>query len=117
MQLDLRSADITPAQYLISDVHAGNVRQGLVMSTFLNHDSLVPAGIASFSVSVDTSEATFVSGGSLKDALVGFDIVTEGGVPFTPAQARVSAEWVAVPIYPDNDISGLEETFVQFSPD
>lgn len=117
VQIDLRSVDITPAQYLLSDVHAGNLRQGLVMSTFSNHESPVPQGVGSFDVSVDASEPIYTTSGNLKDALTGAEVVTEDGTPYSPAQARVSADWMNIPIYPDNDIAGLKETFVVFGGD
>lgn len=117
LQIDLRSADISPPQWLLSDLHLGTFRDGLVVSAFLGHDPLEPSLPASFSATLDLSQPVRVAAGQIKDALVGGDVVGEDGVSFTPAQARISVEWTDVPVYPDDDLSGLEQTFVRFGPD
>lgn len=118
VQLDLRSAAITPPVYLLSDLHAGNLRQGLVFSRFHGQDAdpAVPMPAGSIVINVDAGADVLVGSGSIKDIVIGYNLITEDGVPFNPAQARVSAEWSGVPIYPDDDIAGLEGTYVQFSP-
>lgn len=118
VQVDVRSANISPPQHIICDLHVITPRQGLVFSTFAGHNSpLSPPTLGTNEVSVDASQTTFKSTGMIKNALTGFDILLTGGTSFTPAQANVSVNWTNIPIYPDNDISGLENTFVKFVKD
>jgi hypothetical protein len=116
VQIDLRSTDTQPQRVLISDVHIGNVSQGLVLSTFRGHISpLAPPTVGVYELTVDTSQVPLLSTGNVKGALCGFNVSTVNGNDFLPAQATVSVEWINIPIFPDNDISGLRNTYIRFT--
>jgi hypothetical protein len=115
IQIDVRSADVDPRQYVICDIHIIAPSQGLVLSTFVDHNSpLSPPTLGANQIDVNDSPSVLMSSGMIKDALTGFDILTSRGVSYRPAQAKVSVEWSNIPIYPDNDISGLRQTYVTF---
>jgi len=113
VQIDVRSAPTDPPQWVIADLHVCNPSQGLVLSTYEGSQANGPApSLGQNSVTVDTSHKT--SGGTIKGAITGLDIITTGGTPFQPVQARVDVDWSNIPLFPDNDLSGLKNTYMRF---
>lgn len=127
IQIDIRSTNapqcgsISPQTLVISDVHVGNSAQGLVLSTFRGHISsrnIPTVGEYNFnfySPDVQQNGETYASTGIIKGALTGFNVHLLNNQDFVPTQATISAEWTNIPIFPDNDISGLKNTYIRFT--
>jgi len=122
VQIDVRSANISPPQFFICDLHVITPDQGLVISTFAQHNSLDhPGTLGTNEVTVshhpdsDPILETLTASGVIKGALAGFDVKAENGEQHTPAQSRVNVNWMNIPVFPDKDISGLSNTYVHFN--
>jgi hypothetical protein len=117
IQIDIRSTNDSPSRLFISDIHAGNPAQGLVLSTFRGHISSTgrPATTGEYLIQMDNSG--FPIGkctGYVKNAVVGFNVTTTNEIYYMPAQGVLNVEWSNIPFYPDTDISGLyDDQFIQ----
>ena len=117
IQIDIRSTDDIPSRLLISDIHAGNPVQGLVLSTFRGHISStgMPATTGEYLILMDNSGFPIGKcSGYVKNAVVGHNVTTTNEIYYLPAQGILNVEWANIPFYPDTDISGLyDDQFVQ----
>ncbi len=112
VQIDIRSTDLAPSTLYISDLHAGNAGQGLVLSAYRgDFDPDVQLGsTGSYSLEINPTDTLDIlaSNGDIKGATVGFPIVeTSAGENLLLVRAGLSATWSNIPFYPDDDLSGL----------
>ena len=114
VQIDIRSTDQEQTTLFISDLHAGNSTQGLVLSSFLGDfdpgvelGNLGDHGIEITASSNNTPDI-LLSNGVISRATVGFPVLrTNTGEQLLLVRAGISATWNNIPLFPDDDLSAL----------
>lgn len=101
VQIDVVTGVSKP--YII-DTHMGCIPQGLVLSSFPGFSYADEyASIPEYDLSISTGS----SSGWIKGAHLAFNVTTESGVVYKPAQAGMNLYWKNVPLYPDTNINTL----------
>jgi hypothetical protein len=117
VQIDLRSKPGQTDDPVVSNIHIGNVPQGLVLASY--HDSLsfqsprIPAPPGGISIVKEQNSTRRITGGQIDKARVANNVIATGTTQSLPRRSIVSLAWSNVPIDPDTDLDPLlAEQFV-----
>lgn len=111
VQIDLRTSD-QGKPTLVSDIHVGNVTQGLALCVHRgNNDSVqttgVGAGTLSLEILRDPLTGERKSTGTITGARTGLRFERVGAAAAEVAHVAFSADWTGITLHPDDDLSGL----------